>query len=44
MLIDGRGYNMSGNNTGVYIFPDADEFLEFMASLQEAYNEKEGDS
>lgn len=31
------------NNTGVYIFPDADEFLEFMASLQEAYNEKEGE-
>lgn len=31
------------NNNGVYIFPDADEFLEFMASLQEAYNKKEGE-
>jgi len=32
------------NNTGVYIFPDADEFLKVMEALQEAYNEKEGDS
>ena len=30
---------MSESSNGVYIFPDADEFLEFMAALQEAYNE-----
>ena len=34
---------MDENNTGVYIFPDADEFLEFMAALHEAYNKKEGE-
>lgn len=31
---------MDENNNGVYIFPDADEFLEFMASLQEQCNER----
>ena len=33
---------MTENTSGVYIFPDNDAFLEFMAALQEAYNE--GDS
>ena len=30
---------MNENNNGVYIFPDNESFLEFMAALQEAYNE-----
>ncbi len=30
---------MNENNSGVYIFPDADEFLKVMEALQEAYNE-----
>ena len=29
---------MNENNNGVYIFPDNDSFLQFMADLQEAYN------
>jgi len=31
---------MNENNTGVYIFPDADEFLKVMEELQEQYNQK----
>lgn len=30
---------MDENNNGVYIFPDNESFLEFMAALQEVYNE-----
>lgn len=37
---------MSENSKGVYIFPDADEFLKVMEELQEAYNNEreDGDS
>lgn len=30
---------MDENNGGVFIFPDADEFLEFMEQLQKQYVE-----
>ena len=32
---------MEDNTSGVYIFPDADSFMEFMKGLQKAYNQKE---
>ena len=49
MLIDGKIYSMAGgsrmteNLNGVYIFPDADEFLRVMADLQEEYNKNKED-
>ena len=32
---------MDENNGGVFLFPDMDEFLEFMQELQKQYNECE---
>ena len=34
---------MDENNGGVFLFPDADEFLAFMDELQKRYNEKDDD-
>lgn len=50
MLIDRKIYSMAGgsrmteNNNGVYIFPDANDFLEFMEGLQEEYNKNKEDN
>lgn len=34
---------MDENNGGVFLFPDADEFLAFMQELQKQYNKGEND-